>query len=112
MLEKLKKLLIKDHNLNETNASKITEWINSQYNVEYDNEEDLEFYSENLRVFDNITLALDYELSETSVNVVIDYMKNSTIEDYEIGLTIAEKYLKECEYVKIEETGTYFYFYE
>lgn len=113
MLNKLKNLLIDEHKLNSIDADAITKWLNSQYNIDLDhNEDDLGYYVDNLRVFGCMNEALSYEFDNASKESIMSYMIHEDIEEQDKGKTVAEMFLEDSEYMKIEETGTYFYFYD
>lgn len=112
MLIKLKNLLIKENNLSEAESMEVTKWLDEQFNIEHDSEEDLQYYIDNIRLFSNIQEALFYELNDLSKYTFVQILTNSEIEEKDVGLTLAQAYLRDSDYIKIKGSDKYFYFYE
>lgn len=111
MVNKLANAIKDEHNLTSDASKKIANYINDQYVVVDDS--DVQYFLDNLRVFNSRFEAAAYEMHERSINDLTKNMDNP-IDQKQVGNSLLNAWLNDQDYynLDIENTDIWFTIYE
>lgn len=100
MVEKLKQAIKENHNLSCEAAEYIAKYIVDENTTI--SEDDIDYFLDNLRVFDSIELALDYESYDRDAVDMALSLRHEIVEKEHIGKSLAEVWLGYYDYKKVD----------